>query len=116
MTSVQFISFAGRLIGFEAWGHTGYAPAGKDIVCAGVSTLVQTTVLGLEKLIGIKVTVNQEKKTGHFYCRIASNTEEEKQVQADFVLHLTYLGLQQIATEYKDYVRVSIKEVEKNEV
>lgn len=31
-------------------GHAGYAEHGKDIVCAGVSTLVQTMLLGLENI------------------------------------------------------------------
>lgn len=31
-------------------GHAGYAPHGQDIVCAGVSAILQTAVLGLEAL------------------------------------------------------------------
>lgn len=31
-------------------GHANSAPYGQDLVCAGVSTLVQTMILGLETL------------------------------------------------------------------
>jgi uncharacterized protein YsxB (DUF464 family) len=31
-------------------GHAGYAPHGQDIVCAAVSAIVQTAVLGLESI------------------------------------------------------------------
>lgn len=31
-------------------GHAGYADHGDDIVCAGVSTLMNTTILGLEAI------------------------------------------------------------------
>lgn len=34
--------------GVEVSGHAGYAPAGQDIVCAGVSTLVYTLALALD--------------------------------------------------------------------
>lgn len=34
--------------GVELSGHAGYAPAGQDIVCAGVSTLVHTLALALD--------------------------------------------------------------------
>lgn len=31
-------------------GHAGYAPHGQDIVCAAVSAILQTAVLGLESI------------------------------------------------------------------
>lgn len=31
-------------------GHAGYAPHGRDIVCAAVSAILQTAVLGLESI------------------------------------------------------------------
>jgi uncharacterized protein YsxB (DUF464 family) len=31
-------------------GHAGYAPHGHDIVCAAVSAILQTAVLGLESV------------------------------------------------------------------
>ena len=34
----------GPAMRLEAAGHAGYAPAGQDIVCAGVSTLMQALV------------------------------------------------------------------------
>jgi len=34
----------GPAMRLEAEGHAGYAPAGQDIVCAGVSTLMQALV------------------------------------------------------------------------
>jgi uncharacterized protein YsxB (DUF464 family) len=34
----------------DVGGHSGYASAGKDIVCAGVSVLVQTMIMGLMAL------------------------------------------------------------------
>lgn len=31
-------------------GHSGYANQGSDIVCAGVSALMNTTILGLQQI------------------------------------------------------------------
>ena len=48
MTSIRFSrDKSGRLSGFTVVGHTGYAPEGEDIVCAGVSALSQTAVNAL---------------------------------------------------------------------
>ena len=37
----------GRISAFSVHGHSGTAPKGRDIVCAGVSALAQTALLGL---------------------------------------------------------------------
>lgn len=36
-------------------GHAGYAPAGQDIVCAAVSALTQTLILGLRQVAGMEL-------------------------------------------------------------
>ena len=116
MTSVQFLRSGERFIGFKAKGHTGFAPAGQDIVCAGVSTLVQTAVLGLQELVGLDLEIQQQQKQGLFNCRIPTAVDEKKLEQADLIFKLMYLGLQQIAQEYRKYVQLSLKEVQKDEI
>ena len=37
-------------ISIKTTGHANYAPYGEDIVCAGVSAILQTAVLGLENI------------------------------------------------------------------
>lgn len=37
-------------INIDVNGHANYAPHGQDIVCAGVSAILQTTILGLEAI------------------------------------------------------------------
>jgi uncharacterized protein YsxB (DUF464 family) len=115
MTSIRFWCSADRFIGFKATGHTGYAPAGQDIVCAAVSTLVQTTVLGLHELVGLKLKIEQEPKTGLYSCLIVPTDDDVKLEQAHLLLNLMYLGLQQIAEEYRKYVQISLKEVQNDE-
>jgi uncharacterized protein YsxB (DUF464 family) len=36
-------------------GHAGHAPPGQDIVCAGVSALVQTLLASIDSLAGDKI-------------------------------------------------------------
>jgi uncharacterized protein YsxB (DUF464 family) len=45
--------------GFEVKGHANFADKGKDIVCAGVSALVQSTILSLEKFCGAVADVEE---------------------------------------------------------
>ena len=53
MTTVRFTRKDGMLTGVTCTGHTGYAEQGEDIVCAAVSSVVQTAVLGLMQLVGV---------------------------------------------------------------
>ena len=41
MTTVTIFSEEDRLTGFEVSGHSGYAEAGADIVCAAVTSAVR---------------------------------------------------------------------------
>lgn len=51
MIKVRFTKDSGgNYMGFLVEGHSGYAEKGKDIVCAGVSTIVQATLLYLDRL------------------------------------------------------------------
>lgn len=43
------------ITGFSISGHANTAPRGQDIVCAGVSSLAQTAVLGVTKYLGREV-------------------------------------------------------------
>ena len=49
MTSITVSKADGHII-IDVNGHANYNEYGKDIVCAGVSAIVQTTILGLEAL------------------------------------------------------------------
>lgn len=114
MTKISLFSAEGLFTGFKAEGHTGYAPEGKDIVCAGISALIQSTVLGLTSLLEIQPAIKTKKKTGLFVCRLPQALSEEKQRNADLLLRCMYLGLKQMAAEYRDYLQVFVEEVASN--
>ena len=81
-------------------GHARYAEYGKDIVCAGVSALVQA-------LIG---WVDNSDCTNECVSRDDINNEVvvscvgDKAVEAAF--SMTYIGLEQIANIYPNHLQV----------
>lgn len=46
-------------------GHSGYAPFGRDIVCAGISTLTQTLIWHME---AVTDTYRSDIKDGALWC------------------------------------------------
>lgn len=93
----------GLIRGMKVTGHAGYAPHGKDIVCAAVSALVQTAVHGIEYRFGLKIDARVEK--GDVYLRLPPNLGEVQDRVQD-VLEVTVLGLKGISNQYGEHVSV----------
>lgn len=80
-------------------GHAGYAAAGKDIVCAGVTALTQALIRSLEELTRdeIKYVVSPGKADIHY-----RNLSEAGKLLVDSF----FIGICLIADEFPDHVRI----------
>ena len=95
------------LVGFEIKGHSGYAEAGSDIICAAVTTLaisVQNSIEQFCENVSFKQNAVQD---GEMYYRLKSEPTHD----TSLLLASAYLGFQQIAEQYTKFVTVKIKEV-----
>ena len=94
--------------GFDSIGHAGYAQAGEDIVCAGVSALVLNTVQSIEAFTHDKYEVKTEEESGLVSFRF----QEAASDAGRLLLKSLFLGLQGIQEFYGDeYISVLCKEV-----
>lgn len=93
----------GHISSFSVSGHAGYAEHGEDIVCAGVSALAQTGVLGLTQVLGIKADCRQQ--AGELAC-VWPDLEPETQAKAAVLLETILLGFIAIRENYAPYVRI----------
>lgn len=100
----------GALVGFKALGHSGYAPHGEDIVCASVSALLITAVIGLHSRLKLSPRVKTDEDSGFLQCMVDIESLEDavKHRMAD-ILETVVLGLIEIEKEYEQYL--SVKEV-----
>lgn len=87
---------------FTVEGHAGWAPRGRDIVCAGVSALTQAALLGLEEYLALNPEVRV--KEGFLYCRLRGAEERMREAQA--VLATMELGLRAMAREYPQSIKI----------
>lgn len=106
MIKVAFFRREGSLIGFESEGHAGYAEYGSDIVCAAVSAVLITAVNGLESVLCIEPIVRQNDEIGYLKAELPACLDEARARDAGLVLAVAECGLQSIAGQYPDYVRV----------
>ena len=57
MTTVVFRMEGDRITGFEARGHSGYAEAGADIVCAAVTSAIRLVEATVNDVLGLAASV-----------------------------------------------------------
>ena len=74
MTTVTFRSQGSRVIGFDVQGHSGYADAGADIVCAAITSAVRLVETTVNDVLGLAASVKVRESDGPFRsaCREAS--------------------------------------------
>lgn len=91
---------AGSIESFCVTGHANTAPHGADIVCAGVSALTDSAVLGLERYLGRKLTL--QAGSGLLAVNLAAPPDE----RTDAILETMLLGIKEIARLYPRIVRI----------
>ncbi len=109
MTHVSVIKTRnGEYKGFNCIGHSGYADAGEDIVCAAISVLVINTINSLDQLTGEKFKLVTNEEEGLIDCRFEKNINEKSKLLLDSMV----LGLEEIKKQYgKTFIDLTFEEV-----
>lgn len=86
--------------GITIKGHANYAPHGQDIVCAGVSALIQTLIQSIEELTADKIKYSMSPGTVDIKFR---NLSKDAQLLVDSF----FVGVQMTANTYPQHVKLS---------
>ena len=99
-----------NMTGCRLEGHSGWANAGEDIVCAAASILGCTCVNALESVCGVvpEITEYDEQK-GVLAFELPEMTEAENE-KAQILMKALKQGLSDLADAYPQNVTLSIKE------
>ena len=100
----------GALTGYRAQGHTGYAEAGEDIVCAAVSALTQTTLNGLQNVLKAPVMFEIDDEAALLEARLTPQATEAQVEAAQLLLKTLLEGLRAIERSYPRNVRIIYEE------
>ena len=86
--------------GITIEGHAGYAPHGQDVVCAGVSTLVQNLIQSIEDLCTDEISY-------HLKPGWVDIKHGELSAKAQVLVTSFFIGVYMIAERYPDHVKVN---------
>ena len=99
-----------NLTGCRIEGHSGWANAGSDIVCAAVSILGCTCVNALESVCGVIPEITEyNEKNGVLAFELPEMREDENE-KAQILMGALRQGLDDLTAEYPQNVTFSIKE------
>ena len=109
MTTVKFGKSDNRIVSVECDGHTGYGVEGEDIVCAALSSIVQTAVLGLMRVAGINVEYTVRQEEGYLKAALPKNLSERQTHDADVILSTLLLGVSDLYEGFSDFINLEVK-------
>lgn len=91
----------GRILSCSAQGHSEYAPAGSDIVCAAVTILLRTTLQVLLEYCPAAVDADLSERGRMFFC-----VKEEVGNDVPLVYAADFLrsGLKSLCKEYPRHI------------
>lgn len=91
----------GHIVECHFRGHAEAGPYGEDIVCAAISMLSQTSLLGLHEVA--QQSVEYRIEDGELDILLSEPITERGQT----ILETMLLGIKNVADQYSDFVRVS---------
>lgn len=90
-------------------GHANSDDYGKDIVCAAVSVVSQTILLGISEILKSDLKYSIEK--GDLSFEIPEDMVYEDELRVNALTHTLMLGLLNIKNNYKNYIDIIKEEV-----
>lgn len=98
-----------EIIGYRVRGHAQTAPYGEDIVCAAVSVLAQTTIMGLNQVLGQRPKYKMAE--GDLSCKVEANLPKTEREKTSILLETMLVGLKNIQQQYPQYIAIDDEEV-----
>ena len=117
MTKIVFFRSGGSFYGFEEQGHSGYADAGEDVLCAAISAMTMLIINTIEVAYASDVEYTIDEGATNIRVRskaaLAEFEDDERKRYAVSGLFLSYYyQLNELVEEYYDHLEVDVKDVD----
>lgn len=109
MVNVKFSTVDGKFVGVECAGHCEYADEGEDVVCAALSSVVQTAVLGIMRILGINIGYETDEESGYLKAILPKSMTKADAHDADLILRTAYLGVSDLHETFSDFISLEVE-------
>ena len=110
MTEIKVFKKNHNIVCVECSGHTGYGEYGEDIVCASLSSIVQTAGLGLLAVAKVNVKLTQNDSEGYYKMTLPSSLSEKEMYNCQIILETMMCGITELRNEYSDFIDLEVIE------
>ena len=104
MTTISFRMEGDRVVGFTAQGHSGYAEAGSDIVCAAVTSAIRMTECAVNDVLGLEASVKVREDS--VSLRLPGGLSQSNESTCQTLLTALMLYLTELHEEYPQHSHV----------
>ena len=109
MTKVVISKKDNKIFDVECDGHTNYGEKGEDIVCASLSSIVQTAVLGLLMIVMVELKMKRDDEAGYLKFTLPEKLTDEQDLQACAILDTMLCGISELYESFSDYIELEVK-------
>ncbi|MGO1470580.1 MAG: ribosomal-processing cysteine protease Prp [Tissierella sp.] len=97
---------------YDIKGHANFAPHGEDIVCAAISVLSQTTLMGLVEVLQLEkeeIFYKIDENTGYLNVKLKNIKNKEKVKGAQILLQTFKRGIESIQDTYPGNLKIEYR-------
>lgn len=105
MTIIKIKRENGHIVKVNCDGHTDFGEEGEDIVCAALSSVVQTAILGLLKVAVIPIDYQILDQVGSLQFTLPKLTDKERH-DADMILETMFCGIADLNEGFSKYIKL----------
>ena len=95
-----------RIVGLTVQGHSGYAEAGSDIVCAAVTSAVRLTECAVNDVLGLGAAVKMREQDAFISVRIPGGLSDANESVCQPLLTALMVHFASLHEEYPDHIIV----------
>ena len=109
MTKVIILKKNNKIFDIECDGHTNYGEKGEDIVCASLSSIVQTAVLGLLMIAELELEMIRDDEKGYLKFTLPEKLTQKQEIQACAILDTMVCGISDLYESFSDFIELEVK-------
>ncbi len=89
---------------FRLEGHSSIGKKGNNLLCAGVSTLVQTMILGIMNVL--EINIHLEKQDGYILCNFPDNLNQKENEGINLLMMTMIVGFQDLEKQFPNEIQI----------
>ena len=106
MTNVQLYKKNQSIVKVKVFGHSGYAEAGNDIVCASISSLAESLIVGIKEVLKIDANANITEEEASLEISLPESLNKEDLERSQILFKTFELSVRGVAKEYPKYIKI----------